>query len=243
MIIKIIRHLWRVLRDCVFPIRCLSGCGRYDDWLCPDCRKLIGPPPEPECPICRQPQLSNNTCSKCLNKSSLTGLIVRADYQQPLVQHCVHALKYKYIEDIGEIIGNELVSAIKNNLQTLGNHCQQPLIVPVPLHWQRKNERGFNQADVIAKSASRALDWPLRADILSRTRYTAPQAHLPRSERLGNLANVFRSNSGVVLSGQTAILIDDVATTTATLEACARALRQIGARDVWGVVFARSKNN
>ena len=230
MYAKTLRRYWQLVLDCIFPIRCVGGCGRYDRWLCDDCRKRIGPIPQPECPVCRRPQASYLTCPDCSHKTSLAGLFVRADYQQPLIQTCVHALKYRFIEELGVSLGQEIASAI-----------QKPVVIPIPLHWQRKNERGFNQAETIARAFGQALDWPVRTDILSRAYYTSPQAQLARAERLANLTAAIRVKRGVVISGQTVILIDDVATTLATLEACAQTLRKAGAGKVWGVVFARSK--
>ncbi|MFA5106767.1 MAG: ComF family protein [Patescibacteria group bacterium] len=238
---KILQRVRQFVLDCVFPIRCVGGCGRYDRWLCDDCRKHISPIPQPECPFCHRPQSTNLTCPDCSKQTALAGLFVRADYQQPLVQTCVHALKYQFIEELGASIGQELASGVATQQALISSSNQKPIVIPVPLHWQRKNERGFNQAETIARAFGQALDWPIRTDILGRTHYTSPQAQLARAERLANLTVAFRVKPGVVISGQTVILIDDVATTLATLEACAQTLRKAGAGKVWGVVFARSQ--
>lgn len=238
---KTLHRLWRFCLDCLFPIRCLGGCGRYDNWLCPGCQDMIGARPGSECPACRRPRSTNATCPECAETTALAGLFVRADYQRPLVQTCVHSLKYQFIEKLGDYIGWEIARTVNVEQISVTAARQKPIVIPVPLHWQRRNERGFNQAELIARAFGRALDWPVKTDILVRTHYTAAQAKLSRAGRLSNLIAAFRPAPGVVLSGQTVIIIDDVATTTATLEACAQTLRQAGAGVVWGAVFARSK--
>jgi predicted amidophosphoribosyltransferase len=87
------------------------------------------------------------------------------------------------------------------------------------------------------------LGIPLRIDLLQRTRHTRPQAQLNRRQRLQNVADAFAPIEGVHLNGETLLLIDDVATTGATLRACARALRRAGAGDIWALTVARAHVN
>ena len=112
-------------------------------------------------------------------------------------------------------------------------------VVPVPLHWRREHARGFNQAREIA----RHLGLPV-ADALVRSRATTPQVELSAEERVANVAGAFalkrpRFRAVPNLKQCRVVLIDDVATTGATLEACARALKMAGATSVYGLTAAR----
>lgn len=107
-------------------------------------------------------------------------------------------------------------------------------VVPVPLHWRRQWRRGFNQADELA----RHLGLPI-AHVLRRTRATASQADLPAARRHANVRDAFSMRRWARVSGLRLVLVDDVCTTGATLDACARVLRHAGAADVRAVTAAR----
>ena len=110
-------------------------------------------------------------------------------------------------------------------------------LVPVPLHPSRQAERGYNQSVLLAGAASELLDLPVVHDLLRRVRPTQPQISLPRSQRMTNMRGAFtavRSARGMRL-----LLVDDVATTGATIEAAVRALKRRGAAWVGALVVAR----
>ncbi|MFN8557942.1 MAG: phosphoribosyltransferase family protein [Dehalococcoidia bacterium] len=109
--------------------------------------------------------------------------------------------------------------------------------MPVPLHPRRQRDRGFNQSLLLARAAGRAWGLPVAGDGLQRQRPTAPQARISgRVARAENVAGAFRCREQ--LAGREVVLIDDVATTGATLQACAAALRDAGAAAVHARVFA-----
>lgn len=113
------------------------------------------------------------------------------------------------------------------------------ILVPVPLHYKRQKERGFNQAEMIARHISDLFHIDLQK-ILMRNRYTVPQASLGKQEREVNLKGAFSvCTNKTVDSEKIYVLIDDVSTTRSTLEECARALRKAGAQHVGGFVLAR----
>lgn len=112
------------------------------------------------------------------------------------------------------------------------------LIIPVPLHKRRQRWRGFNQAEIIARQLSACFCLDLTLNQLVRQRYTKPQAKLNTLRRWQSIKGSF-SWQGASLNNQTVFLIDDVATTGATLNECARILKQAGADKVWGLVIAR----
>jgi ComF family protein len=118
------------------------------------------------------------------------------------------------------------------------SHVNKPILVPVPLHWWRERKRGFNQSELIAKELGKTIGLKVARGALARTRNTAPQQQLSRSQRANNLLDAFEGNDSIV-DGKTIILIDDVLTTGATMIECAQALRKAGAKSVLGLTVAR----
>jgi ComF family protein len=113
-------------------------------------------------------------------------------------------------------------------------------IVPVPLHARRLRERGFNQSALLARELGRHLGRPVVEDVLVRTKVTVPQVGLNAEQRHSNVSDAFRCQSRH-LAGQQVLLVDDVCTTGATLEAACVALRQGGAASVWAYTLAHAK--
>ncbi len=114
-------------------------------------------------------------------------------------------------------------------------------LVPVPLHWRRRMERKHDPPRSLAKAVERQLALPL-VPVLRRTRYTRPQVGLPRSERVANVRGSMRVVPAARITGLTLCLIDDVATTTATLREAARCLRRAGATKVYAAVVTKSES-
>jgi ComF family protein len=125
--------------------------------------------------------------------------------------------------------------------QVLADAEKPDLIVAVPLHWSRMRLRGFNQAAVLAAELSTRLDAALDNRILLRKRATPPQTGLTRAERIRNLRGVFQVRSKDAVRGRSILLVDDVLTTGATVDACARVLRAAGASKVSAVTAARAE--
>lgn len=113
------------------------------------------------------------------------------------------------------------------------------MVVPVPLHPAKQREREFNQAERLAVGLGRALDLPVRVDLVRRAAATRTQTLLTRSQRAENVRRAFAPVRGVTLAGARVILVDDVLTTGATTNACARVLRGLGAAEVCVWTVAR----
>jgi ComF family protein len=114
------------------------------------------------------------------------------------------------------------------------------VIVPVPLWPARRRERGFNQSELLARRAARACGWPVDPTALVRLRDTPPQTELPARQRWINVSEAFAVGPQVDVRGRRVLLVDDVCTTGATIEACAMPLIEAGAAGVWALVIARS---
>ena len=111
-------------------------------------------------------------------------------------------------------------------------------VVPVPLHPKRLRERGYNQAELLAREVAKTLDLPMEANAVERVSHGPPQARSRALEERGaSVQGAFEARARV--DGRRILLVDDVCTTGATLDACAQALKAGGAACVWGLTFAR----
>jgi ComF family protein len=161
-------------------------------------------------------------------------LVAFALFGGPLAA-ALRRLKYEDRPDLAGPLGHLLRRAARD--AGLG----ADLVVPVPLHPVRLAERGYNQAALLGAATARELGAPLAARALVRTRHTAAQARLDRARRQGNVAGAFRARAPEQVRGKRVVLVDDVATTGATLAACAAALRGAGAASVSALVVARAE--
>ena len=144
------------------------------------------------------------------------------------VQHLLHQLKYRGQEDVGKALG-QLYGA---ELAEAGLGAGFDLIVPVPLHRRKLARRGYNQADAFAAGLAAALPCPWSAAALRRTEHTVSQTRKSRTERWQNVATVFEVANPHEVAGRHILLVDDVLTTGATLEACGAALLAAGAKAI-----------
>lgn len=227
--------------DLLFPIYCL-GCKKPNVWLCDNCLAKINLRQEHVCPVCeKNPTPDGHTCFACKEKSSLSALLPASSYQNELLVKAVHFYKYRFIADLSLPLGQLLTKAFVFSSLSLPD-----LILPVPLHKRRLRWRGFNQAiklaEFISQNALPLDEIPLAQNVLVREKYTQPQMKI-RSwrERKQNMLDAFAVKNKTQIQNKTILLIDDVATTGATLFACAEALKKNGAREVFALVLARQE--
>jgi ComF family protein len=150
------------------------------------------------------------------------------------MKEIIHALKYERRRSIAPRLGGLMRECGHSLLQ------DADLVVPVPLHPRREYERGFNQAEDLA----RCLGLPV-ARILTRTRHTHSQIELPKHQRQQNVRNAFAFTPGprsLIPDPCVVVLVDDVSTTGSTLEACATVLKRAGVKDVRALTAARVVN-
>jgi ComF family protein len=149
------------------------------------------------------------------------------------VRKAVHELKYRYARARGPFLAALIYRAIERR------PLRADLLVPVPLSDARRRERGYNQAELIAIALADQTGLAVGACALRRIRETRPQVGLTADQRRTNVAGAFACSEHDAVMGKFVLLVDDVATTGATLRACAEPLKAAGARRVLGVVVAR----
>lgn len=213
--------------------------------LCIACRGRLRLIPPGGCAVCRRPlpaaALPPGWCCQLCREEppSFERLFALWSYEEPLVA-VVRAFKFRRLDYLGRHLGDLLAGELlaerfAADLAAGGLDA----IVPVPLHWRRRLHRGFNQAERIARPLARALGLPV-VPYLRRIRATPPQSLLGRPARIANLRRAFRVPHPERLKGLSLLLVDDVATTGATLEAAAAVLRRAGAERVVAVTAART---
>jgi competence protein ComFC len=250
------------LIDLIFPRKCL-GCGQFmencdNSFVCKECLEAIPTKSDFSCAFCLSPVVMGKTCPFCSKEHFLDRLFVATSYDKDLVKNMVKTIKYKFIEgpvgDAAKFMLNYFQKKIAINF-TINNPA---VIVPVPLHKKRYNWRGFNQSEIMAEKLANGLNLPILAGVLTRKTNNRPQVEISEKEkRIDNIRGVFKcrqpgltlSNNRDAVSAQRyltgliadkiVILIDDVCTTSSTLDECARVLKLAGAKEVIGFVFAR----
>jgi ComF family protein len=234
----ILRDFQRVTQhglDMLFPPQC-AGCKRSGAVLCSSCMACFVPVTALLCQRCGSPLSIPGMCRQCQQHlPGLSGLRAVSSYKEPL-RSCIHALKYDGNTRLAEPLGRLLAQAYWQYA------LQVDAIIPVPLHSERQQQRGYNHASLLAEVCAGQVKIPLFEDMVVRYRATPAQVGLSASERVQNVAGAFRCSPAFttgVLFGRRILIIDDVYTTGATLEACAAPLFAAGVKEVWGLVLAR----
>jgi len=218
--------------DLIFPKKCVN-CGEFGSFCCQKCLVKIKPIETQICPKCGKISDKGKWCASCKGKSDLTGIIVSAQYRSGPTKELIHHLKYNFILDLSPILADLLIDQLID-IDLRGDI----IITSVPLHRRRQNERGFNQAEVLAKIVAKKVGYNYLS-LIKRKIHKKTQVELSGKQRRENLEGIFTPINTENIAGKTVILVDDVSTTGTTLEECAKVLRQAGAKQVWGLVVAR----
>ena len=242
----LLRNVFSVLfpSDCRLCDTPLNNISRIP--VCPECIAAIAPVREPQCVVCgdrlfsAQLLMGDGRCQNCRDCEPEFARAVSFGGYEGGLRGLVHLLKYQSVLPVAAVLGGMLASAIAELLPGCGD--APPLIVPVPLHKSKRSERGFNQAELIARAAVKRLPQPieLATGVLVRRRATISQVGLSREERIANVSDAFRVRDRRRVQGRTVIVVDDVMTTGTTLSECARVLKQAGAERVWAATVARA---
>lgn len=223
--------VWKAI-DWVYPPVC-GGCGASGTRWCPGCQRSLQRINGSICPRCGMPINKVAVCSDCRERSlAIDGLRAYACYSGAL-RNAIHRLKYQRDIALAETLAGFLVELYHET------EWQIDLVAPVPLGVVRRRERGYNQAAMIAYPFALAVQVSYSGGAIRRVRETASQVDLGFSQRHENVRDAFWADPQRV-TGRTILVIDDVTTTGATLNACAEALKNAGANTVYGFVVART---
>ncbi len=225
----------------IFPDECrVCGEALREVSRIPVCSRCLEDP-EPMhaeyfCVACKMPFLNQfpldreGRCSLCrLGLSGFDEVFTYGSYEGSL-RSLIHVFKYGRVQPLAKPFGDFLMRALPRERQF-------DAIVPMPLHWRRRWDRGFNQAVLLAQEVSRRRNVPVKKAV-RRSRATLSQAGLSNAKRRANVRGVFRATER--LDGMRVLLVDDVLTTGATASACARVLKRAGAKHVSVLTLART---
>jgi competence protein ComFC len=210
-----IKKFIHIFLNFLFPQQCL-GCGKKNEILCQECLKRIDYP----------------TLLKYNN------IFAASDYNDEIVKKAIWMLKYRGIKQIAEPLTELIKQRIGDKIK-----IQDNLIIPIPLSKKRFKERGFNQAELIAKYLTSDADGKnigCLTNVLYKIKETSSQVSIKnREERLNNLRGSFGVKNPELIKNKNIILIDDVSTTGATIREARKVLREAGAQKIIATVVAR----
>ena len=218
--------------------------------MCSECLAGILPIQGDVCSICGERVLSSyvesdedglRRCPLCRRIDRPFHRVIAYGSYQDGLRELIHLLKYDGVRPAADILGRMLAD-ILNSLKELTEQGQT-LLIPVPLFKTKRRQRGFNQAELIARAALKNLTperFQLTTDILQRLRETHSQIGLTSHQRRENLRGAFAVSGAERIKGRNVVLVDDVYTTGTTASECARVLRRARASRVWVVTVART---
>jgi len=235
------------LTSVLFPAGCrlcdrlLTSASRLP--LCEECISTFQKLPPGNCGLCGKPAIFDpefpkeiSLCAECQQRRFGFDLARSYGLYEGTLAQAIVLLKHEQIEPLGTWFAGRLAEVVQNE----AGRMAADVIVPVPLHRQRARERGFNQVDLFGRPLARRLRLPYRAVLLVRSR-PRPEKHLLRhDERWEAVRGAFAMREGRRVDNLRILLLDDVMTTGATLDACSRALREAGAKCVLGLTIARA---
>lgn len=235
--------MFNILLDGLFPARCVVcdavlTMGMHG--ICADCSSTITPIHEPYCMACGK-QLTQDGQIYCKDCNDRSRFFRRGRafcvYDDPM-KKSMYRFKYDGRREYAEYYASCMADAFGEWLKSLSPDA----LIPIPIHESRKRKRGYNQAELLAESLSKSLGIPCQNHILKRLSATKKQKELSVSERENNLKKAFKTTRNDV-ELNTAILIDDIYTTGATIDAAAAALVHAGVRDVYFATMCVGRNS
>ncbi|HUJ94545.1 MAG TPA: ComF family protein [Terriglobales bacterium] len=231
-----------------------AGCRICDELLtrasrvpiCDACLSSFAAPPFTKCEVCGQPlpsfapaESQAKTCPACREKTYAFSRARNLGVYQGALARAIVMLKFEEMEPLGTWFAHRLAELAKLE----GEAMEADVVVPVPLHRDRQRERGYNQAAMISEPLAKALGLPHRAVLLMRTRPRPDKQVLSLAEHWSSVRGAFATRPGSQVDKLRVLLVDDVLTTGATLDACSRALLDSGAKSVVGLTVARAASN
>lgn len=199
---------------------------------CPDCLGRLPFIVPPICEVCgrllRLTAAANGSCRECGSEKLFFSRARAVCLYEGPVRAYLHEVKFHRSLTLAKALAGLLARFAREDR----SHRRYDTIVPVPLHRQRLEERGFNQAAVMADAVAKALGRPVASGAVVRTRRTESQSRLDRNRRRENVRGAFQVRDPAAIAGRRVLLIDDILTTGYTASECARVMLRAGAVDV-----------
>lgn len=214
----------------IAPHSCL-GCGQVGSTLCSHCLELVVSPPPPRCFNCQMVSSTYRICTSCKRFLSVDSIVHAGPYDG-IHKQLVLTMK----KSASRATSHDIAAVLSQLYHEVGYLSECDIVVPVPTIRSHIRERSFDHTKEIARSLALTIDLPCY-DALQRTSETR-QVGKTRKERFSQMENGVKYKGVKKLNGVKVLLVDDIATTGATLSACARALKDAGALRVDAVVFA-----
>lgn len=233
--VRIARDAWAGLLDLVYPPHCLV-CGAADDgYLCAACIEKIDFIEPPFCPRCGLPG-DPGRCLDCGDREFAFEFARSVGAFDGVLRKAIHALKYgPHIAMADPLAG--LMARSFADTRLAGKF---DLVTAVPIHGSRVSERGFNQADELARRLCARLGLVYAPDVLVKPRPSRRQVELPHDLRTANIRGAFAAPRPAAVTGERVLLVDDVFTTGSTLDEAAKTLLAAGCAEVYAYTVARS---
>lgn len=238
-------NLFRRALDLLLPASCTychgSASGSGIPRFCKQCWSEFAPVPAPGCSTCGRPFGSpealahspGHECLDCRTQPPHFDQALAAGLFEGPLREAIHLYKYRPVRSLGEPLAQWMAEQVRVTAPI-------DLTMPVPLHRARLRHRGFNQALIIARVISLRFAAPFMYDNLVRLRSTRPQVELSGQERAENVKGAFGLARPAEVSGKRVLIIDDVFTTGATMNECAKVLKEAGAASVTVYTLART---
>jgi competence protein ComFC len=224
---------WQTI-DWIYPPEC-GGCSKPGNRWCVTCQDNVIKIPEPVCVKCGTPLMVQDSkiCLSCLTNPPPYNALRSYGYYDGLLREALHKLKFDFDIGLAEVLSKYLIK-IFNNFQ-----WSVDMITAVPLSKTRMNVRGYNQSALLALPIALYTGIPFVPKAISRIRDTKSQVGLTALERQQNVKSAFISNPGIV-KYKRILIVDDIATTGATISSCAHALGEAGAKEIYGLTVAKT---
>lgn len=230
------REMLRGLKQLLYPLRCPACDGIVvpaGEKICLGCLKKLKLLTPPWCMKCgKRLATEDELCADCRKKEHRFER-GRALYEYGSAAQAIYRFKYGGRREYADFFGEQAAEYLGGFVKS----ARPDALIPIPLHRRRKNQRGYNQAQLLAERIGECLDVPVRSDILARVRNTAPLKCQNPEERQNNLKKAFNiARNDVIL--KRVILVDDIYTTGSTMDEAAQTLKAAGVEDVFFIALA-----
>ncbi|NLK21800.1 MAG: ComF family protein [Epulopiscium sp.] len=225
-----------IILDIIYPPRCIFCKDiipiQKEKGICEECKKNLSFVEGKTCQRCGKPiEKKRDTCLDCIKYPPEYEKGWAVFVYEGLIRDMMYRFKYGGYKEYARYLGHLMADKIRNEAP----NEKFDLIIPIPIHPNRKKSRGYNQGEELAKTISKELNSPMDTSILIRTKETRPQSGLTIIERKNNIKNAFKIKINMDLKQMKILLVDDIYTTGATINSCAKLLKNKNAGKIYFV--------